>query len=336
MYFTPHLGEENTFEDAFPQLMEAITADREYITEHTRLLLRAQEWLNADRNHSLLLHGKEVNEAEAWLTSASDKDPKPLALHSEYIFASRARQRSLQRRLLFGVSIAMALSLALAAVAIVASFNATRSNATATSLLLSIRVENALAENDIRTALSLAMEANNLRFIRDDAPNFSKQTLASIAYDPGVRRVINVSDTSIWAIERQPNAGTLIASGTRTARSPCGTSTARTNRYGSSLALFNGSIWDVTFHPDGSQVAAPEPAKQFTSSMPPPAPNSTSSRCPARRASGASATTLAGNTSRPAEPAATSTCSQQKPATCSKPYQPRTTKSGPSPLAPRG
>ncbi len=256
VYFTPHLGEENTFEDAFPQLMEAITADREYITEHTRLLLRAQEWLNADRNHSLLLHGKEVNEAEAWLTSASDKDPKPLALHSEYIFASRARQRSLQRRLLFGVSIAMALSLALAAVAIVASFNATRSNATATSLLLSIRVENALAENDIRTALSLAMEANNLRFIRDDAPNFSKQTLASIAYDPGVRRVINVSDTSIWAIERQPNAGTLVASGTANGTLSMWDLDSPDEPLWEQPNLFNGSIWDTAFHPDGSQIAS--------------------------------------------------------------------------------
>ncbi|MEM6527922.1 MAG: toll/interleukin-1 receptor domain-containing protein, partial [Chloroflexota bacterium] len=93
VYFYRNEDGSYPFEENFPILMEAITADREHITMHTRYLLRANEWDEKKRNGSFLLKGSELEEAERWLAMAGEKKPQPAGIHGEYIFASRALQR---------------------------------------------------------------------------------------------------------------------------------------------------------------------------------------------------------------------------------------------------
>ena len=105
IYFTPHAGQKNEFEDAFPRVIKALEADYEHAREHTRLLLRAMDWQRNDRNNSYLLKGAEIEKAERWQVAAVGKNPAPAELQGEYILASRAYQRRYQRRLtaVFGV-----------------------------------------------------------------------------------------------------------------------------------------------------------------------------------------------------------------------------------------
>lgn len=42
VYFTPHVGEENTFDDAFPRLVQALEVDVDHVRLHTRYLMRAR------------------------------------------------------------------------------------------------------------------------------------------------------------------------------------------------------------------------------------------------------------------------------------------------------
>lgn len=89
VYFTKHAGQENTFEESFPKLLQAIKSDYDHSREHTRLLVRAIDWQKNDKGKGYLLKGAELEKAERWQVAAAGKDPAPTELHGEYILASR-------------------------------------------------------------------------------------------------------------------------------------------------------------------------------------------------------------------------------------------------------
>ena len=108
VYFTPHAGQKNKFEEAFPKVIEALEADYDYVREHTRLLLRAIDWDKAQRAKSLLLKDAEIEKAEHWQVAAINKNPAPTALHGEYVLLSRTVQRQQQRRLMAVIGVMLA------------------------------------------------------------------------------------------------------------------------------------------------------------------------------------------------------------------------------------
>ncbi len=103
VYFTPHAGQENTFEQAFPKVEQALDADYASSREHTRILLRALDWDKHERNKSYLLKGTEIDKAENWQVKAINKDPSPTELQSEYILDSRTNQRHQRQRLTIAI-----------------------------------------------------------------------------------------------------------------------------------------------------------------------------------------------------------------------------------------
>ncbi|MCA9912719.1 MAG: toll/interleukin-1 receptor domain-containing protein, partial [Anaerolineae bacterium] len=109
LIFTP-----DDFDGAFTQLLKALDTDLDYVREHTRLLTRAREWDRHGRTGSYLLDGEEIQAAEHWLAQSGKNSPQSTNLHQDYIFASRQKQQSRQRRLLIGVSVALVVSLGLA------------------------------------------------------------------------------------------------------------------------------------------------------------------------------------------------------------------------------
>ena len=81
-----------------------------WVQAHTRLLVRTAEWDREDRHASYTLRGRDLDYFEEWLAKSPDKEPKPTALQSEYLLASRRTVTRRQR--IVGGSVAVGLSIA--------------------------------------------------------------------------------------------------------------------------------------------------------------------------------------------------------------------------------
>ncbi len=108
----------DNFEVAFTQLIDALNTDFEYVRAQTRLLVRAREWEEKDRNRSFLLRGDELGDAESVLAQSGGKEPKPTELQTNYIITSRRHANSRQRSLLASVTAALGVTVVLAAISV--------------------------------------------------------------------------------------------------------------------------------------------------------------------------------------------------------------------------
>ena len=81
--------EGDDFDEAFRSLVKAIDTDLDWVRAHTRLLTRAIEWDGRKRDASFVLRGSDLRAAEEWQARAASKEPKPTALQTEYVLASR-------------------------------------------------------------------------------------------------------------------------------------------------------------------------------------------------------------------------------------------------------
>jgi hypothetical protein len=87
------------FPAAVGALAKALKTDPDYVRGHTWILGRAVAWSGKRLDHSLLLRGSELVEAEGWLVEASKrKEPLPTELHIRFVAASRAHRRKVKFR----------------------------------------------------------------------------------------------------------------------------------------------------------------------------------------------------------------------------------------------
>jgi cell division protein FtsB len=80
---------QDDFDVAFGKLIAAIETDLAHVRLHTRLLVRALEW-EQGRDDGFLLRGKDLVTAQQWLVDGAAKEPKPTALHQNYVTQSVA------------------------------------------------------------------------------------------------------------------------------------------------------------------------------------------------------------------------------------------------------
>lgn len=99
-----YFREEDDFQDSIAKLLESIRTDLDWVKMHTRLLIKAIEWDNKNRDESFVLRGSDLDEAEAWLRESTDKEPAPTPLHTQYIIASRDAAANRQKKVLVAVS----------------------------------------------------------------------------------------------------------------------------------------------------------------------------------------------------------------------------------------
>lgn len=105
---------DDQFDENFAALIKALDTDLPWVQMHTRLLTRAKEWEREAKDSSFVLRGKDLREAEQWVTKSTEKDPKPTTLHSQYILASRQAAIKLQRIVIGAVATAFVIALGLA------------------------------------------------------------------------------------------------------------------------------------------------------------------------------------------------------------------------------
>jgi WD40 repeat protein len=165
VYFTPHAGQKNKFEDSFPKVVQALDADYDHVREHTRLLLRALDWDKNQQGKSYLLKDVEIDKAEHWQVAGINKTPAPTELQGHYILTSRTYQRQQQRRFMAVIGVLLALAVLAAVMAIFQWGSAVRSENTAVAAKNDALTQQAIAVNQRATAVAAKNEADTQRGI---------------------------------------------------------------------------------------------------------------------------------------------------------------------------
>jgi WD40 repeat protein len=108
----PQLGRfTDDFDTSVATLVTAIETDLDWVREHTRWGLRAEEWERRGADRSLLARGSDLDQAEAFFGGAAGREPAPTELQGRYVVASRHAATRRQRQLFAGVSIALVVSI---------------------------------------------------------------------------------------------------------------------------------------------------------------------------------------------------------------------------------
>ena len=95
-------------------LIKALDIDLDWVRVHTRLLVLAREWHGKEREASLLLRGRALEEAERWLgEGVAHRDPEPVAAQMEFVAESRKVADVQRRRRLVAVASVTVLAIGL-------------------------------------------------------------------------------------------------------------------------------------------------------------------------------------------------------------------------------
>lgn len=105
--------DESEFAGAIQALIQAIETDQAWVKQHTRLQVRALEWEGKERESGFMLRGRDLEDAEQWLSLTGTKDALPTTLQTQYIIASRQSATRRQRTTLGAALVAIMMMAAL-------------------------------------------------------------------------------------------------------------------------------------------------------------------------------------------------------------------------------
>jgi len=122
-----YLRDQDKYDDGIFKVLESINVDLDWVRQHTRLIQRAREWENKNRNNSFLLQGADLDEAERWMAEATAQENREVApLQAEYIRASRTGATKRQRIVMISISLALVVSVLLGILALLSRNDAVR------------------------------------------------------------------------------------------------------------------------------------------------------------------------------------------------------------------
>jgi WD40 repeat protein len=207
------------FDEAFQTLVDAIAVDPDWTRTHTRLLVRAKEWDQADRDRAGLLRGADLTAAESWLASAEGKDLRPTTLQTAYMLASRKAATRRQRAAIGVIAGVLAMALALSTFALVQAHTAERQRAEALQARAQAVSEASIARSrelagasqgnlavDPELSLLLAIEA------ADASHTQQAESALRNALNASLVRVAYRHSGSVWSVAASDD-GSLIAGG---------------------------------------------------------------------------------------------------------------------------
>jgi WD40 repeat protein len=255
-----YMREQDNFDESFNGLIKALDTDLSYVRYHTALTKRALEWRAKNKNRDLLLRGSELRQAELWLATSQEKDPRPTDEQSEYVHASRLQEIDSARRQITFLMVGFIGALLLAIFAIVQYFIAedARRQAHLSAQIALSRQLSAQAvvrmDDDLQTALLLSVEAN----IVADRIGFEDNELLgtlvdSLQVSPRLITFLHGHTDSVFSLWVHPN-GNILAS-----CSLDGTVIfwdLQTHQpIGEPLQVNDGGVRAVAFSPDGNLLA---------------------------------------------------------------------------------
>jgi WD40 repeat protein len=103
---------------ALDEVVTALDTDLDRVKAHTHLLVRATDWRRGDEDRSLLLRGRELNEAEALLADVAG-EPQPTQLQTRFVLTSRKAAGRRQRGAIAVVTVLLLVAASLGVVALV-------------------------------------------------------------------------------------------------------------------------------------------------------------------------------------------------------------------------
>jgi WD40 repeat protein len=211
-----YFRETDDFEKAFHSLTDALDTDLDYLKTHTRLLIKAVEWNDKERDSGLVLRGNDLRLAVQWLQQSADKQPTPTDLQREYIQSSQraatARVRALTLYAVYGIVVVLLAGFAFlqalsaeerrqeaeeqrhvaednALAAQAAKATAVYNGEQALSLALASNAQQILyRDKNPELALALSLVANTAV---EQPPILAQGALAQAAYFPGTRYIID-------------------------------------------------------------------------------------------------------------------------------------------------
>jgi WD40 repeat protein len=241
--------EADTFEDSVGGV-EAIETDLEWVDEHARLLVRAKEWEHRGRDRSRLLRGRDLADAERWLSGQGMHNEAATALQAEYIVAGRAAASRRQRLGFAAVMVALVVSLALTALALVQRRDAIRATKSATSLALASASREQLPDH-VDIALLLGLEAYRAK-ATPQAANSMVSALEA-ARPAGMKEILHDLTGRALEIAFSPDGHTLASDGSD---EPTRLWNLRTHgELGGRLTGPSAGLHALAFSPDGRTLA---------------------------------------------------------------------------------
>jgi WD40 repeat protein len=238
-------SEGENFEQALQTLLEALETDVARTRLHTRLLVRAGEWDERDRDRSGFLRGRDLVEAEAFLARV-DALPRPTGLQRAYVAASRRSATRRQRVMLAAVSVALVVAIALGAVALVERNSAISRERLATSHGLTAEAVS-LLNSDPGRSLLLARKA--VQLVATPSADIALRRAVGAVQE---RAVLRGHHGTVNSVAFSPDGQLLVtASSDRTAR----VWDARSGRAIRVLTGHTAPVFDAAFSPDGRRIA---------------------------------------------------------------------------------
>jgi WD40 repeat protein len=163
----------DNFGGAFEKLITAIKTDYVWVQFHRRLQVKALEWERSNFERSLLLHGKDLQNAEAELTRNASKVPYPTNLQRDYVLNSR-QASDRQRRMITIIAAAGVISLAvLALLAVIQARLARNAEATAVSNASIAETERSNAVNEANGRATAQANAEASQKLAEERANIA-------------------------------------------------------------------------------------------------------------------------------------------------------------------
>jgi WD40 repeat protein len=255
---------QDDFAQAVSTLSTALATDLDWVREHRHWLLEAMRWDSHDRDRSLLVRGRDLKQAEAWFSrQGANLEPRPTELQAQYLLASRAWETRRTQIVAVAVAVALAVTIVLGIAALLQRNRARDQAATARSRELAIAADSQIRIDPERSLL-LAKEAVRTKATAeaDNALRRAMQEDRLLAEIPVRAKRIGalVNDVSFSPdgkrVAAAAKGGTVMVAAAGGAGEPILLPTGRPGADDICSNGAGGAQHDVTFSPDGTQVAA--------------------------------------------------------------------------------
>lgn len=157
-----YLRDEDDRERGITLMLEALETDLPWRDAHSRLAVRAAEWLAGERDRGFLLRGSDLSNAENWLARQDEHTERATPDQASYIIASRHATARRQRITSIAVLAALVVAIVLAAYALIQRGAAEERARVASSRELAARAL-AVLTRDPELAVLLAAEGARKR-----------------------------------------------------------------------------------------------------------------------------------------------------------------------------